>query len=88
MFIQYPSLKVRSIYKQDYWGSSVWVLPNRSTTDWIFCIHQILEKKWEYNETVCQLFIDFKKYYVSIRREVLYNIVIDFGVSMTLQRVF
>jgi hypothetical protein len=38
---------------------------NRSTTDQIFCIRQILEKKWEYNEneTVHQLFIDFKKVY-------------------------
>jgi hypothetical protein len=34
---------------------------NRSTTDQIFCIRQILEKKREYNETVQQLFIDFKK---------------------------
>jgi hypothetical protein len=34
---------------------------NRSTTDQIFCVHQILEKKLEYNETVHQLFIDFKK---------------------------
>jgi sorting nexin-29 len=29
---------------------------NRSATDQIFCIHQILEKKWEYNETVHHLF--------------------------------
>jgi hypothetical protein len=28
---------------------------NRSTTDQIFCICQILEKKWEYNEAVHQL---------------------------------
>jgi hypothetical protein len=42
----------------------------RSTTDQIFCIRQILEKKWEYNETVHQLFIDFKKTYGSVRREV------------------
>jgi hypothetical protein len=34
---------------------------NRSTTDQIFFICQILEKKWKYNETVHQLFIDFKK---------------------------
>ena len=27
---------------------------NRSTTDHIFCIRQILEKKWEYNESVHQ----------------------------------
>jgi hypothetical protein len=56
---------------------------NRSTTDQILCIQQILEKKWEYNETVCQLFIDFKK----VRREVLYNILIEFGVSMKLIRL-
>jgi len=30
---------------------------NRSTTDLIFCIRQILEKKWEYNEAVHQLYI-------------------------------
>jgi hypothetical protein len=34
---------------------------NRSTTDQIFCIRHTLEKKWEYNGTVHQLFIDFKK---------------------------
>jgi hypothetical protein len=54
---------------------------NRSTTD------QILEKKWEYNETVHQLFIDFKKACYSVRREVLYNILIEFGVPMKLVRL-
>jgi hypothetical protein len=44
---------------------------NRSTMDQIFYIRQILEKKWEYNGTVHQLFIDFKKAYDSIKREVL-----------------
>jgi len=33
----------------------------RSTADHIFCIHQILQKKLEYNEVVPLLFIDFKK---------------------------
>ena len=50
-----------------------------STTDHIFCIRQILEKKWEHNEEVHQLFIDFKKAYDSVRREALYNILIEFG---------
>ena len=45
----------------------------RSTTDHLFCIRQIPEKKWEYNEAVHQLFIDFKKAYDSVRREVLYT---------------
>jgi hypothetical protein len=39
---------------------------------------------WEYNETVHQLFIDFKKAYDSVRREVLYNILIEFGIPMEL----
>jgi hypothetical protein len=42
---------------------------------------------WEYNETVHQLFIDFKKAYESVRREVLYNILIEFGVLMKLVRL-
>jgi hypothetical protein len=35
--------------------------------------------KWEYNGTVHQLFIDSKKAYDSVRREALYNILIEFG---------
>jgi hypothetical protein len=57
------------------------------TTFKIFCICQILEKKWECNETIHQLFIDFKKAYDSVRREELYNILIDFGVPMKLVRL-
>jgi hypothetical protein len=51
---------------------------NRSTTDQIFCICQLLEKTWEYNETVHRLFMDFKNAYDSVRREILYNIFIEF----------
>jgi sorting nexin-29 len=53
-------------------------------TDQIFYIRQILEKKWEYNGTVHQLFIDFKKAYDSVRREVLYSILIEFGIPRKL----
>jgi hypothetical protein len=60
---------------------------NRSTTDHIFCIRQILEKKWEYNEAVHQLFINFEKEYVSVRREILYNIIIEFSVPRKLVRL-
>jgi len=60
---------------------------NRSTTDHIFSIRQILEKKWEYIEAVHQLFIDFKKAYDSVRKEVLYNILTDFGIPMKLVRL-
>ena len=62
--------------------------------------HRILEKKWEYSEAVHQLFIDFKKAYDSVRREIdfkkaydsvrreiLYNILIEFGVPKKLVRL-
>jgi hypothetical protein len=39
------------------------------------------------NETVHQLFIHFKKVYDSGRREVLYNILIEFRVTMKLVRL-
>jgi len=55
---------------------------NRSTTDHIFCIRQIFEKKWEYNETLYQLFIDFNKTCYSVTGEVLCNISIEFGIPM------
>jgi hypothetical protein len=48
--------------------------------DQIFYIPQILETKWEYNGTVHQLFIDFKKAHDSIKREVLYNNLLEFGI--------
>jgi hypothetical protein len=56
---------------------------NRSATYHIFCICQTLErKKWKYNEVEYQPLIDFKKAYDSVRREVSYNILIDFGIPL------
>jgi len=48
---------------------------------------QILEEKCEYNEEVHQLFTDFKKSYDSVRREVLYNILTEFGIPMQMVRL-
>jgi len=59
----------------------------RLTTDQIFHIWQILEKKWEYNGTVHQLFIDTLKAYDSVRREVLYNILNEYKIFMELVRL-
>jgi hypothetical protein len=59
----------------------------RSTTDEIFYIRQILEKKWEYNGTGHQLFIDFTKAYDSVTREVLYSILIEFRIPKKLVRL-
>jgi hypothetical protein len=63
-------------------------LHNTSTTDQTVCFRQILKKKWEYNETVHQLFIDFKKTYDLFKREILYSILIEYEVPMKLVRLF
>jgi hypothetical protein len=52
-----------------------------------FAFVRYWRKKWEYNETVDQLFVDYKKDYDSVRSEVLYNILIEFGITMKLDRL-
>jgi hypothetical protein len=42
---------------------------NRSTTDQIFYIQQMLEKKWKHNGTVYQLFMDTKKPMTQLREK-------------------
>jgi len=61
-------------------------LCNRSTTDHIFCIRQILGRTREQNATVHQLFTDFKTAYDTVGREILYNILVEFGIPMKLER--
>jgi hypothetical protein len=48
-----------------------------SAADQIVCIREILEKKWGKMRIHC-LFIDLKKVCDSVRKEVLYSIVIEF----------
>jgi hypothetical protein len=55
--------------------------------DNIFYVHQTLDKKCEYNEAVHQSFRDFKDAYDSVRREVMYNILTEFGIPMKLVRL-
>jgi hypothetical protein len=51
----------------------VWILMQQVNYWYMFCSCPILLNKWDYNEAVHQLFIDFKKTYDSVRRGVLYN---------------
>jgi purine nucleoside phosphorylase len=77
-----------SLYAEEIiWDNQCGFRRNRSTTVHILCIRQILEKKWEYKTAVNPLFIDFKETYDSVRREILYNIIIEFGIPMTLVRL-
>ena len=81
-------LKRLNIYAKEIIGDyQCGFRPFRSTMDPVFCIRQILEKKWEFGNDVYQLFIDFKKAYDSIKREKLYNIMLEFGIPKKLVRL-
>jgi hypothetical protein len=56
-------------------------------TDLLQIRFSTLEKKWEYSGIVHQLFIDFKKAYDSVMKEVLYNILLKFGIPKELVRL-
>jgi len=56
--------------------ANTFIFTNQSEIDFgigliYFAFIKYLSRKWEYNEAVHQLFIDFKKVYDSVRREVL-----------------
>jgi hypothetical protein len=52
-----------------------------------FYIRKILQKKWEYNGTVDQLFIYFTRAYDSVRRKVLHKILLEFGIVLKIARL-
>jgi len=58
-----------------------------SPTEHILSISQILEKKWEYIDEGLQIFMDMKKAYESVRREVLCNILIQSGFTLEMVRL-
>jgi hypothetical protein len=56
---------------------------NSGATGQLLIIYSAFVKYWkksEYHEAVHELFIDLKKSYDSVRRDVLYNILIKFGI--------
>ena len=55
---------------------------------WLYIMHSINTwQKLEYNEAVHQLIVDIKKTYDSVRREVLYNILMEIGIPKKLIRL-
>ena len=57
---------------------------NFDVTGQVLIIREILGRQREHDEAVHQLFIDFKRTYGPSSREVLYNILIEFGIPMEL----
>jgi hypothetical protein len=48
----------------------------------VLVIRHMLEKKWEQRATVSRLLIDFKKMCEYFKMEILYSILIEFGVLL------
>ena len=59
----------------------------KSTTYQIFTVKNLLEKAWEHNVEIHQIFIYFQTAYDSIRREKLYAIMTFFGIPNKLIRL-
>ena len=59
----------------------------KSTTDQIFTVKNLMEKAWEHNVEIRQIFVDFQKAYDSIRRDKLYAIMAHFGIPSKLIRL-
>jgi sorting nexin-29 len=59
----------------------------RSTTDQLFTVKQLLEKFWEYDIDLYQIFVAFKQAYDSIKREKLYAAMQEMGIPNKLIRL-
>jgi len=59
----------------------------KSTIDQIFTVKHLLEKGWEHNVEIHQIFVYFPKAYDSIRRDELYAIMAHFGIPDKLIRL-
>ena len=60
---------------------------NKRITDQIFTVKNLLEKAWENNVEIHQIFVHFQKAYDSIRRDKLYAIMAHFGIPDKLIRL-
>lgn len=58
--------------------------PNRSTTDQIFSLRQILERTHEFNIETHHLFIDFKAANDNVKRSFLYEAMTEIGIPLKL----
>ncbi|KAK5878883.1 hypothetical protein CesoFtcFv8_024252 [Champsocephalus esox] len=60
--------------------------PGRGTTDQLFTLARILEGAWEYAYPVYMCFVDLEKAYDRVPREVLWEVLREYGVRGSLLR--
>jgi hypothetical protein len=86
-FIQHPALKINSICRGIYLGSSVWI-PTQQVSYWSYTLNS--SDTWDNmgkRRSMRHLFIAFNKAYDSVTREELYNILFEYGIAMKLVRL-
>ena len=60
--------------------------PGRGTTDQLFTLARILEGAWEYAQPVYMCFVDLEKAYDRVPREILWEVLREYGVRGSLLR--
>lgn len=76
--------RVIDITKDQLWDVQSGFMPGRSCADQIFSLQQIVEKALAVNKKVYCAFVDFEKAYDSIDRDILWQILLDYGVPLEL----
>jgi hypothetical protein len=85
--IQHPAVRLTPYAYEIIWDHSVGFDTKGQKMIILLELVKYFRKKGDKNEVIHQLFIDFKKAYDSARREVLYNILIEFVIPMKLVRL-
>lgn len=79
--LSYVLLKRLELYAEGILGDyQCGFRQNRSTTDQLFLLKQLMEKRWEYAKDIHSLFVDFTKAYDSIDKKALYTILRNYGI--------
>ena len=78
--------RVRPIVEPQIQEEQCGFRPGRGTTDQIYNLTGILEKAWEYAYPVYMCFVDLEKAYDRVPREVLWEVLREYGVRGTLLR--
>lgn len=81
-------LKRLEIYAKDIIGEyQCGFTREKSTTDHIFTIRQIMEKYYEHDKELFMIFVDFKQAYDSINRQKLWTALRNFEIPEKLVRI-
>ena len=73
--------KCRTIVEPKIQDTQCGFRPGRGTTDQLFTLRQVFEKAWEFAKPVYTAFIDSEKTYDRVPRDLLWNVLKEYGIS-------